>query len=771
MSASAFTVRTKQVVAILLAAAIAACSASDAAAQQRQPFRIDEPVVERLPETTTIDRRPIVQTAVAPKKDLQFAPWRQPSSPMPSDVPQPISNSADATKSNVVQLRGLAPSTLLKRLPPATADQPITSSTVVQRATFEADLDVRICRYCGERRRRDETGAGCNCAHSLGVGEFTDKVQTRVAIAAHETPKGPGMTELQVALTGFVPWWEKEIGKPQRIDSQLMPVTLDDMILQAVQYSHFIQAQSNLPLMSEEAILEAAAEFDISAFTESRYTRTSEPIGNRLTAGPGRTRFRDKNWSYEGGIRKKTYNGAALEVGQRYGYQRNNSDFLNPNPQSTAQLALRFSQPLLRGSGKVYNSSLIMLAQFDKNIAWDKFSRELQNHLVEVSSAYWELYLQRAILLQRERHFDRASTILKELETRADIDAARSQIVRAQSAVAARQSDLARAHAAVRNAQVRLRALVNMPALQDTAIELVPSERPNPQFIDVSMQDALVTALENRPEIDESMQQLRSAKLQVSVSQHELLPTLDLVTETYVSGLQPGSSVGQSWKDQFQIGEPSYTVGIEMEVPLHNRAAKARNRRKKLQLQWIVSRYKDTLENLTAEVEIVVRDVHTAYEEMIGKYHAMQATLAELNYLTDRWHLLPGDDRSSSFLLEDILDIQNRLVGHEFELARAQVAYTQSLIELKRATGTLLESEQVSAMKFCEGGVPQLQLSKTPQDDFTKPVETAFESTIGERAESDLKLIEPVVAEPIIRQPITSPPTIEELPRGGFEME
>jgi outer membrane protein TolC len=369
----------------------------------------------------------------------------------------------------------------------------------------------------------------------------------------------------------------------------------------------------------------------------------------------------------------------------------------------------------LRGKGKVYNSSLIVLAQIDKNIAWHQFSRELQDHLVEVANGYWELYLQRAVLLQRERHFARATAILQELETRGDIDTARSQIVRAQSAVAARRSDLARARAAVRNAQVQLRALVNMPELEGPELELVPNEQPNPQFINVSLDDALVTALENRPEIDEAMQQLKSARVQVSVAQHELLPVLDVVTETYVSGLRNGTNVGDAWVDQFSVGEPSYSLGLEMEVPLQNRAARARHRRKRLQLQWIVSRYQDTLATLTAEVEIVVRDIHTAYTEMIGKYHAMKATQAELDYLTARWQLLPGDDRSASFLLEDLLNIQDRLVGHEFELARAQVAYTQALVDLKRATGTLLDAEEVTTSRACECGIPQLYLSKPAQ--------------------------------------------------------
>ncbi len=238
--------------------------------------------------------------------------------------------------------------------------------------------------------------------------EAADTLRSPVAQVSFEEAETSRLTLPGEKLAGFVPWWQPRITMAMRRDSTLLPVTLDEIIFQALQYSHFIRGQTNLPLISEEAIIEAAAEFDVSAFTQSRFSRTSEPIGNTLTAGPGRTRFRDNNWIHNAGVRRKTLTGASLELAQRYGVQRNNSDFLIPNPQSTTQLALRFSQPLLRGSGKVYNSSLIVLAEIDKDIAWDQLSRELQDHLVEVANSYWELYLQCAILLQRQRHFERA---------------------------------------------------------------------------------------------------------------------------------------------------------------------------------------------------------------------------------------------------------------------------------------------------------------------------------------------------------------------------
>jgi outer membrane protein TolC len=509
------------------------------------------------------------------------------------------------------------------------------------------------------------------------------------------------------------PWWEKQVATTQRGRAEPVFVDVQSLIISAVRHSHDLQAQSNFPLIREDQIIEEDAAFDTHAFMESKFSKISEPVGNSLTTGPDLRRLRDSIWDYSAGIRKRTYKGGRLELAQEVGYEDSNSDFFLPTQQGTARLTLRFQQPLLRGAGRLYNTSLIMLATIDSRIAWAEFQMELQNYLLQVSDAYWDLYLQRASLLQKQRNLQRAAEILEELENRAEIDAAESQVIRARAALAARESDLARAAAEVRNIEARIRALVNDPTLLEASrIEFVPTEPPIDEFIPVSTSDALVTALQNRPEIDKALEQIRSGRLHIAVSEKELLPILDAITETYVTGLQGASDVGGAWVDQFSKGEPSYAVGLEFSIPLQNRAAKARLHRKRLQLKTLLSRYRSTVETLISEVEVAVREVQTLYKESRGKHHAMAAAQAELDALTERWRLLPGDDRSASFLLEDILGAQDRLLGQEYDYASARVAYAQSLMNLKRVTGTLLESEQISISRACECDMQQLMLDK-----------------------------------------------------------
>ena len=89
-------------------------------------------------------------------------------------------------------------------------------------------------------------------------------------------------------------------------------------------------------------------------------------------------------------------------------------------------------------------------------------------------------------------------------------------------------------------------------------------------------------------------------------------------------------------------------------------------------------------------MEIAVRDVDTAYREMVSKYHAMAAGEAEIAYLTARWRALPGDQQNAGFALDELLSAQERLAQAEFDFATAEAGYNVALIGLCCATGTMV---------------------------------------------------------------------------------
>ncbi len=535
----------------------------------------------------------------------------------------------------------------------------------------------------------------------------------------------------------FSAWWKPLVPNRQRETQGSLNISLEALLVGALSHSAQIKVFTDGPLIRETAITEADATFDWTSFMEARWDDISEPVGNTLTTG-GPPRFRDNNFKYSFGARRRNTVGGEVEISQRLGYQNNNSIFFIPNDQGTGRLTLSYTQPLLRGAGRVYNTSLTVLAQIDTAISQDEFSRQVQEHLMEVTQAYWRLYLERASLLQKERLLASGREIYDELESRRDLDALESQIVRARSAVESRSADLVRAEFAVRTAEARVRSLVNDGALGDTShVELLPRDALNEQLIPVDLQQSIATALQRRPEVNEAMKQVKAASVRMNMAKKELLPLLNAVLETYVAGLEGQSNIGKAFTNQFDRGEPSYSLGLQYEVPIGNRAAVARMQRRRLELRRLQHQFESTVETMRLEVEVAVSGVSSAHRSMQAKHRAMIAASTEVDYLRERWKLLPGESGSASLLLEDLLDAQERLEAAEFGFLEASFAYNLAQVAHKRAIGTLLEYNQVDVGRDCPCDLPRQFLTKSHSisggdEPLPGPVEERYELPAGE---------------------------------------
>jgi outer membrane protein len=494
-------------------------------------------------------------------------------------------------------------------------------------------------------------------------------------------------------------WWAEMATRPLRESQGREALTLDQAMTRALAHSFQIKVFSELPQIRETAIVEADAVFDWTQFVDTRWNDRSDPIGSSLTAGPGVTRFLDQQLAGKAGLKKKTTTGAQVEIAQNFGYQDNNSIYFIPAPQGTARLTLGFTQPLLRGSGQAYNTSLTYLASIDKDIADDELCRQIQGHLLEVSRAYWATYFERGLLYQKLRSYRRAEEIVNHLRPRQELDASQSQIISADAALTERKSDLSRAFAAVRNAEARLRALINDPALGTSeSVEIVPIDRPAFIVFPVELQSSISEAFHARPEVAQALKQIKAAGIRKNMSQNELLPMLNLVTEAYVAGLQGSGDIGNAWVEQFNTGRPSYTVGLVFEIPLGNRAARVRDDRRAMELRQLQNQYAVTLETVRLEVEVAVREVQTSQQELLAKSQAVKAREDQLFNLTERWSRLPPTDATTPLLLENILDAQALLAATEQEYLKSQVTYSLSLQGLRRATGSLMQVESAPTM-------------------------------------------------------------------------
>ena len=502
-------------------------------------------------------------------------------------------------------------------------------------------------------------------------------------------PQGSGLPPIPA---NFKPWWTAAATSPLRDAVQPFMTNIESLTIGSLRHSPFVKSIKTALPIQETAVVEAEAEFDWTHFLESQYNDRSDPIGSRLTTGETFGRYRDHQWTTSSGLRRRLSAGGQFEFSQEFGYQDNNSSFLVPRPQSTTRLSVSYTQPLLNQAGQAYNSSRIVLAAIDARIAAEDFRTQLQDHLMQVTQAYWSLFQSRATYLQKRMLYDRALKILQLLESRRGLDVMQSQIVRAQAAVTRRVSEIIRYEVAVRNAETRIRMLVNPHGLPPSGqFELIPVDLPSPLYIDIPLRTSLHMALYHRPDVALSMKQVKASSIRAGIAKRDLLPKLDLVLGTYVSGLAGATHPTRSFEKQFRQGEPGFSAALQFEIPLANRAAKARHTRMLLQLQQSVHRMHATIETALAEVEIAAREVDASYQEMQARYQAMAAAESETRFLKERWQLLLGVESSATQLLENLLSAQERLAMQEEGFVSSQIQYALALTELKRATGTTLD--------------------------------------------------------------------------------
>ncbi|MCA9125480.1 MAG: TolC family protein [Planctomycetales bacterium] len=487
--------------------------------------------------------------------------------------------------------------------------------------------------------------------------------------------------------TDFVPWWEPIALRPTQTST--MFIELNGLLESALDHSPFVRSIAAQPMVNDTIMVEEGAAFDWTRFFEASYSDANDPVGSDLTTGNADDRFKDKNYRSGTGVRRTNSYGGQVEIAQRYGTQRNNSRFLNPNPQATARLELNYTHPIMRGSGQAYNRSRIVLADIARNLSRDEFAEQVQEHLLQVTIAYWDLYRTRTRYIQRQALLRAAELIHDKLIGREQVDSLHRQVLRAKAAVARRKSEIARAATEIENTEAQLRVLVNSPSLVQTD-ELTPLVVPFTSAVSLSVPDCLTTALANRRDVSQAIRNIQSTSVRLGIARNDMLPKLDLLLSSYVAGLDSGYKTFSAWNRQFIDGRPGFSVGILWELPSGNRAARARQQRQEWEWRKSTSQFANTVETSMTEVEIAAREVVTTFQEMLGKYQAMLAASTETAFLSDRYELLPGISDSAPLLLEDLLDAQERQSDEEAAYVEAQVNYSISLVRLRQAMGTLL---------------------------------------------------------------------------------
>ena len=492
-------------------------------------------------------------------------------------------------------------------------------------------------------------------------------------------------------------WWETQVTGPLLDSPQWVSFDLHTIMMDSLAHNPRIAAVTYQASVAMEQIVRQDAVFDPAMLLSSKLGSTNDPVGNTLTTG-GPRRLVEDSWNHRAGMIKTNRDGTQVDLSQQLGYLNSNSLFFKPNDQGNARLSLSVTKPLKNGAGQVYNERLVVQARIDANLTNQQMREEVQDRIAQTMTTYWQLYQTRCQLLQIRSLMERGAELQNIVIARRDFDVGDLELSKVNARMVRRRDQLIKKELELRNLQTQLVALVASESLRNdnTPLEMIPIGAPLVVDMNFDLKDSVIEALNHRMDVRSAALDMESASLELAISRNELLPQLNAIAGGYLSGLNSESDMFRSFGDQFSLARPGVNAGLEYQMPYGRRAARARNRAAHQQFMEMTERYRETVVQTRAEVEIASRNLQTALAALKIKTQVYDEAVRQESLVRQRWEMLGPDGRNGALVLEDLLDQQDNRATAEQDLVAGEVAYLIAMVNLQQAMGTLLTSEGIS---------------------------------------------------------------------------
>jgi outer membrane protein len=434
--------------------------------------------------------------------------------------------------------------------------------------------------------------------------------------------------------------------------------------------------------------------------------------------------------------------GTDLQIAFNNQRQTTNSFFTSVSPALNSSFKMTVTQPILQGFGFPANARFIHIAKNNRELSDVAFRLQTITTVDQIENMYWDLVYAYENQRVKEESLAFSERTLSDTKKQVEIGSlAPIEAVRAQSQVAADQQALT-----VAKTNLQLQQLLMKNALSRTlhdpvlaSAEVIPTstmEVPENEQIQPT-EDLVNDALRHRAELVESRIQLNSQEYSNKAVRSALLPTLNLFA--YYSGggvggnqnplgecsnvplqLQqefgcasatggpsgldftfPNTPLGSTLHQLVSSANPDKGVGMQLNIPIRNRAAQAAQIRSELEYRQLQMALQQT-EN---RVSIEVRNAQFGLEQNRASVASAQAAVDYARQSLDAEQKKYQFGTSTTTL---VLQNRSALATAESTLLSAMAAYEKQRVELDRATGTLLDQEGISIDDAAKGQVTRM---------------------------------------------------------------
>jgi outer membrane protein len=520
------------------------------------------------------------------------------------------------------------------------------------------------------------------------------------ATPAIQEPRQPNFPEVQQQPVPPLPDLTR-VG----VSGQMLTLSMNDAIRRALLNNNDIEVSRDDVRVNEQRLRGLYGVYDPVFSITPTFDQRISPVSSIFAGGTSSGTVSNTVFSVNPAISKIFQTGGgsyALTFNNSRTSTTATSSTLNPFFSSSAVLS--YAQPLMRNRAIDANRHAIyvqkkVIAQSDSD-----FRARTISIISQVQAAYWNLVF---ALKNQQNQLDSLNLSRQNMRNiEASISAgAKAPLDRAQvmTDIATREAALFLATQSVTTAENSLKDLMlKDPQSPDWSAQITPTDTPVFDTTPVNLSAALDEAHKNRPELARLTLQKDINGLDLRYYRNQLLPQVDLVGAFTATGLAGSKAItssatvppnliggfGQDLSNLAGLGTREINIGVAIQIPLHNRTAKANLAGAQIQKEQLDASYRSQDQAVEMDVRNAAQAVDTAQKRVVASRLARESAEQQLAGEQQLYDV----GRSTTFLL---LQRQNELTTARTTELQAQTDYNKALADLQRATAATMRINNV----------------------------------------------------------------------------
>jgi outer membrane protein TolC len=359
---------------------------------------------------------------------------------------------------------------------------------------------------------------------------------------------------------------------------------------------------------------------------EAADTVSSTPLFSGLPAGEDTVK--NNTSTYNAAYNQGFITGTQLQVSFNNTRQTTNNGFTSYSPLLQSNFRATATQHLLQGFGPGINGRFIVQAKNNRRITDSAFRQQVLYTVNQVENIYWGLVSAYEDEQAKERALSQSTQLTADNRRQLEIGTlAPLDVVNSDSSVATDKQALIASKTNLEYQQLIMKQAIarNLNDPELTNAPVVPTDRVSLDRLpeeDEQVDDLVHEAYTNNPQIEQAVLNMKNNEITIKAEKNGLLPVVDAYafygasavggspnpnqnTGIFGGGASappPSINYGNVFTNLFNSSSPDKGVGVNISIPLRNRAAQADQARSQMEYRQSQMR----LQQLYTQIRIQV---------------------------------------------------------------------------------------------------------------------------------------------------------------------